>query len=203
MDMMLSTESTEQTRDLALAIAAIDRRRSSDGKPVGPAADRKQPRRPPTSAKSTRRALAIMALGGLLIGGVTVLTSHATPHSRSANAAETPNGAVDTAGSGDCLSWPKDSERAAHVVPCGDEHLFEVAASGEMHDSQQPCQLAVQRYLGNRYDPDGKFTIGVLWSGASTGPQSAARHVLCGLQLPGPDGKPIAFRSVVAELVSD
>jgi hypothetical protein len=200
MDMMLSTEPTEQTRDLARAIAAIDRRPSSSGQPIEPPAERTQPRRPSTPAVSTRRALAIIALGGLLIGGVTVLTSHTTSLSGSANAADTPNGAVDNARSGDCLSWPKDSPSAAHVVPCRDEHLFEVAGSGEMHDSQQPCQPAVQRYLGNRYDPNGKFTISVLWPDVSTGTQSAARHVLCGLQLPGPDGKPIAFTGIVAEL---
>jgi hypothetical protein len=183
-----------------MAIAAIDRRPSSGAEPTEPPAKRERQRHPPTPATSTQRALAIVALGGLRVGGVTVLTSQPRSHSGSAPAAGKSTVGVDNARSGDCLSWPKDSPGAAHVVPCAGEHLFEVAASVAMRDSQQPCQLAVQRYLGSRYDPNGKFAIGVLWSGASTGPQSAARDLPCGLQLPGPDGKPISFTGTVAEL---
>jgi putative regulator of septum formation len=200
-DIMLSTEPTEQTRDLAMAIAAIDRKPSSSRGPTEPPAKRKRPRRKQRSqlaaASSTQRALAIVALGALLIGGVTVLTSSTGSHSGFAYRS---NAAVDNARSGDCLSWPKDSPGEARAVSCAVAHLFEVASSVDMRDSQQPCQLAVQRYLGSRYDPDGRFTIGVLWSGASTGPQSGDRHLLCGLQLPGRDGKPIAFMGKVAEL---
>jgi hypothetical protein len=198
---MLSTEPTQQTRDLAMAVAAIDRRPSSGPEPTEPPAKRERPRRkqrsPLAAATSTQRALAIVALGALLIGGVAVLTSPAGSHSGSAGTA---NVAVDSARSGDCLSWPEDSPSEAGVVSCNAAHLFEVAESVDMRDSQQPCQLAVQRYLGSRYDPNGRFTIGVLWSGASAGPQSGDRRLLCGLQLPGGDGKPIAFTGKVVDL---
>jgi predicted heme/steroid binding protein len=63
---------------------------------------------------------------------------------------------------------------------------------------QQPCQLTVQQYLGNRYDPNGKFTTSVLWSDASQ--QSGSRQLLCGLQLAGADKQPIAFKGKVAAL---
>jgi hypothetical protein len=194
---MLSTEPTEQTRDLAMAIAAIDRRPSLGSEPTKREKPRWKQRSPLAAATSTQRALAIVALGGLLIGGVTVLTSSAGSRSASAG---TSNVAVDNARSGDCLSWPNDSPSEARVVSCSVAHLFEVAASVDMRDSEQPCQLAVQRYLGSRYDPNGRFTIGVLWSGDSTGPPSDGRRLLCGLQLPGSDGKPIAFTGKVAEL---
>jgi Septum formation len=198
-DMMLSSEPTEQTRDLAMAVAAIDRR-GARNQPSEPSAAQSQRRPPRAASSSTRRALAIVALGGLLIGGVTVLTSSTASHSGTASAAEAANAAFNEARSGDCLTWPKDSPDEARLVPCNTQHLFEVAEAVDMRDSQQPCQLAVERYLGSRYDPNGKFTIGVLWSVATAGPQSGDRHLLCGLQLPGLNATPTVFKGKVAEL---
>jgi len=106
---------------------------------------------------------------------------------------------LDIAHTGDCLSWPKNSPDQAHLVDCNAEHLFEVAQSVDMSDSQQGCQLAVQRYLGTRYDPNGKFAIGVLGRDAA-GSRSAGQHLLCGLQLPGSDKQPVAFKGKIAEL---
>jgi hypothetical protein len=31
--------------------------------------------------------------------------------------------------------------------------------------SQEQCPAAVESYLGSKYDPTSKFTIGMLWSG--------------------------------------
>jgi hypothetical protein len=197
--MMLSSEPTEQTRDLAMAVAAVDRTRARD-QPSEPSAAQSQGRPPRAASSPTQRALAIVALGGLLIGGVTVLTSSTASRSGTASPAEASNAAFSEARSGDCLTWPKDSPDEARLVPCNTQHLFEVAESVDMRDSQQPCQLAVERYLGSRYDPNGKFTIGVLWSGAPAGPQSGDRHLLCGLQLPGLNAKPTVFKGKVAEL---
>jgi hypothetical protein len=200
-DMMLSSERTEQTRDLARAIAAVDHTPGTEpgtdagtDPPSEPSAAHSRRKRPAASS-STRRALAIVALGGLLIGGVSVLTSSTTARSHTAS---TSNVAVNDARSGDCLTWPKDSPDQARLVPCNAQHLFEVAESVDMRDSAQPCQLAVQRYLGGRYDPNGKFTMGVLWSGANAEPGD--RRLLCGLQLLGPNAKPTVFKGKVAEL---
>jgi hypothetical protein len=236
LDILLDSEPSEQGRDLAMAIVAIDRRASKikkpthkgnpnptgepieaseptrNGKathngnpiqtreltqtsePTQPSAARGKKRTPRTN--STRRALAITGLGGLLIAGVTVITT--------SGSGTAPNGhggaALDNAHAGDCLSWPKNSPEAAHLVDCNAEHLFEVAQSVDMSDTQQGCQAAVQRYLGTRYDPNGKFAIGVLRPGNAAGSQSAGQHLLCGLQLPGSDKQPVAFKGKIAEL---
>jgi hypothetical protein len=160
-----------------------------------PFAARSEGRTPRTN--STRRALAIAGLGGLLIAGVTVIT---TSGSRTAPSASGHGStAVDIAHTGDCLSWPKNSPDQAHLADCNAEHLFEVAQSVDVSDSQQGCQPAVQRYLGTRYDPNSKFAIGVLGRDAA-GSQSAGQHLLCGLQLPGSDKQPVAFKGKIAEL---
>ncbi len=139
---------------------------------------------------ATRRALTIIALGGLLIAGVTVVRSqsHTAP-----SVARPTNAVFDNARSGDCLNWPMNAPDKARFVQCTTPHVFEVAGSVDTRNSQELCQQAVQRYLGTRYDPDSKFTIAVLSSGA---PDTR----LCGLQLHGPDGEPIALRGKVAEL---
>jgi hypothetical protein len=261
-DLLLDSEPSEQTRDLAMAIVAIDRRapktskptqtrepiqisepthnanpiqtsepthnanpiqtsepthngkpiRTSEptqiGEPIGtseptqigeptqPSAARSEGRAPRTN--STRRALAITGLGGLLIAGATVITTSGSGTAPSANGHG--SAAFGNAHTGDCLSWPKNSPDQAHLVDCNAEHLFEVAQSVDMSDSQQGCQPAVQRYLGTRYDPNGKFAIGVLRPGDAAGSQSAGQHPLCGLQLPGSDKQPVAFKGKIAEL---
>ncbi len=147
---------------------------------------------------STRRALAITGLGGLLIAGVTVITTSGSGTGPSANGPG--GGAFENARAGDCLSWPKNSPDQAHLVDCSADHLFEVAQAVDVSDSQEGCQAAVQRYLGTRYDPNGKFAIGVLRPGNAPGSPPAGQHVLCGLQLPGSDRAPVAFKGKIAQL---
>jgi hypothetical protein len=161
------------------------------------------------SRPDTRRALLHTALGGLLIAGVFAVLnfgggdanrmarlSDATPGPSAGGQA---NIVFTNARSGNCLTWPPDGPNRPSFVGCKDDHLFEVVESVDMRNFQEPCQLAVQRYLGTHYDPNGKFTINVLWSGHAVGTK-AERHLLCGLELPGPDGQPIAFRGQVAGL---
>ena len=81
----------------------------------------------------------------------------------------------------------------ARFVQCDTPHVFEVAGSVDTRNSQELCQTAVQRYLGIRSRPgrqihDHRVVV------RCHGP------LLCGLQLHGPDGEPIAFRGKVAEL---
>ena len=181
----------EQTRDLSRAIAAIDRK-SSPGI---------ESKRPTSRGAVIRRALVILAFAGLLVGGIIVATSSTT--NRQA-ATPTPAGHINyvfnNAKSGDCLSWPTNSPAQAYFVDCRDQHLFEVAESVGMSNFQQPCQLEVEKYLGTRYDPNGRFTIAVLWPGEKAGSQPVSGNLLCGLQLPGADKQPIAFVGKVAEL---
>ena len=66
--------------------------------------------------------------------------------------------------------------------------------------SVEQCQPAVRQYLGDRYDPNSRFTISMLWAGDKAWKQSGERRMLCGLQLPGADNQQIAFKGRVADL---
>ena len=177
-------------------------------------------------ATSTRRALLLTALGGLLIAGV--LT--ALPNGNgSGNGLQTSAISLGLRGaetfakakSGDCLNWPERTPDAAQVVDCTDEHRFEVAESVDMRTfpgseygpdaappspariqqiSQEQCQVAVRRYLGAKFDPNSRFTVSMMWSGDKAWRQTGERRMLCGLQLPGPDNTQLAFKGKVADV---
>ncbi|MGD9619144.1 MAG: septum formation family protein [Mycolicibacterium sp.] len=178
-------------------------------------------------AESTRRALLLTALGGLLIAGV--LT--ALPQSERAGGGygmgeaislgPRSNDTFDHAKSGNCLNWPERTPDAAEIVDCSKEHRFEVAESVDMRTfpgseygpdaappsaariqqiSQEQCAAAVKRYLGSRFDPHSRFTVSMLWSGDRAWKQSGERRMLCGLQLPGPENQQLAFTGKVAEI---
>ena len=181
-------------------------------------------------ATSTRRALLLTALGGLLIGGVTTaLPVGADDPGRLvgfSNAAPSTGNhvtqAIDKARAGDCLNWPNKAPDQASIVDCHNDHRFEVAASVDLRMfpgteygpnaaaptaariqqiSQEQCQAAAERYLGAKYDPNSKFTIGMLWSGERAWTQSGERLMLCGLQLPGAaNEQQQVFKGRVADL---
>lgn len=93
-------------------------------------------------ASSTRRALLLTALGGLLIAGlVTALPAVGTMPGRlvglSDNSPATSTGGkinstFNRAASGNCLTWPEGKPDAATIVGCTDDHRFEVAESIDM-----------------------------------------------------------------------
>ena len=174
-------------------------------------------------ATSTRRALLLTALGGLLIAGVlTALPRGDGPSTPGAitlgmRGAET----FGKSKSGDCLNWPERNPDAAEVVDCKGEHRFEVAESVDMRTfpgseygpdaappspsriqqiSQEQCQVAVRRYLGERFDPNSRFTVSMMWAGDKAWRQSGERRMLCGLQLPGVNNSQLAFQGKVAEI---
>lgn len=148
------------------------------------------------SPRSSRRALLGLALCGLLLGGVFAVRT-ADPESRPDSAGASPvNDVYLSAHPGSCLVWqPGESDRLS-FAQCATPHMFEVAKSFTGGDNE-PCDLTVRDYLGERFDPDSKFAITEL----SPAVHSAAgsRRRLCGLQLPGPDGHPVPFRGQVAE----
>jgi hypothetical protein len=176
-------------------------------------------------ATSTRRALLLTALGGLLIAGV--LT--ALPRGEGPNAGPVGSIALGLRGAetfgkakaGDCLNWPERNPDGAEVVDCKGEHRFEVAESVDMRTfpgseygpdaappspsriqqiSQEQCQVAVRRYLGERFDPNSRFTVSMMWSGDKAWKQSGERRMLCGLQLPGANNSQLAFQGKVADV---
>ena len=175
----------------------------------------------PTSA---RRILLLTALGGLLIAGVvTALPVTGNGDLLGIKNAVTPAGrGTDTfnkAVAGDCLTWTESPDHAV-VVDCSQDHLFEVAEAIDMKtfpgseygpDAPPPsaprvqqivseqCQVAVRNYLGPRYDPEGRFTVSMLWPGEDAWRSAGERRVLCGLQLPDRAGTQLAFTGKVAE----
>jgi Septum formation len=141
-------------------------------------------------ATSTRRALLLTALGGLLIAGVlTALPGEAGEAGLPTNAIQIGQRGAETFGkakAGDCLNWPDRTPDAAEVVDCKGDHRFEVAESVDMRTfpgseygpdaeppspsriqqiSQEQCQVAVRRYLGERFDPNSRYTVSMMWSG--------------------------------------
>ena len=178
-------------------------------------------------ATSTRRALLLAALGGLLIAGLSTalpvgrqnstLASYLEP---SGTAASRSNSTFARAKAGDCLTWPDSTPDEATVVDCKDDHRFEIAESVDMSAfpgseygpdaappspariqqiSQEQCQVAVQRYLGPKFDPNSRFAVSMLWSGDKAWKQAGERRMLCGVQLPGPDNQQMAYKGRVAE----
>jgi hypothetical protein len=65
--------------------------------------------------------------------------------------------------------------------------------------SQEQCQVSVRRYLGDRFDPNSRFTVSMMWAGDKAWKQSGERRMLCGLQLPGPNNTQLEFQGKVAE----
>ncbi len=99
-------------------------------------------------ATSTRRALLLTALGGLLIAGVVTALPTGYNNRLAGYAGSNPlSGAKGTAAfanakSGSCLNWPDKSPDAATIVDCKGDHKFEVAESVDM-----------RTYPGTEYGP--------------------------------------------------
>lgn len=172
--------SDDSSADLGSAVAALGPRISAA--PVKAAA-----------GHSNRRLAVAGLLGAQLIGAVLIL-SIGPSHSRTAADDVPADPAYDSAHSGSCLVWRPETPQRLSFAQCSSPHLFEVAKVVEPDDDDEPCSSAVQKYLGADYDPDSRFTVRVLR------PDGADEHrkSLCGLQLPGPDGRPIPFRGQVA-----
>jgi predicted heme/steroid binding protein len=104
-------------------------------------------------ATSTRRALLLTALGGLLIAGVitalpgtagsqTGLVGYLESDAGSAAGAKG-NAAFDQADAGECLNWDGKNPDGASLVDCKEDHRFEVAESVDM-----------RTFPGSEYGPD-------------------------------------------------
>ncbi len=181
-------------------------------------------------AASARRALLLTALGGLLIAGLTTalpigrqssgLASYLEPAAASSTSARG-NPTFQQAKAGDCLNWPDNTPDSAAVLDCKDDHRFEVAESVDMSTfpgseygatadppspariqqiTQEQCQVAVERYLGPKFDPNSRFAVSMLWPGDRAWKQAGERTLLCGMQLPGADNQQMVFNGKVADI---
>lgn len=175
-------------------------------------------------ATSTRRVLLLTALGGLLIAGVATLVPIGSkgPLSSVVDVSGTgANQAFASAKAGDCLTWPDNAPDSATIVNCAEDHRFEVAESVDTRaypgsefgpDASPPdpqriqqisleqCEPAVESYLREKYDPNSRFSVSLLWAGDKAWKHSGERRMLCGLQLPGAAGQQLLFKGKVADL---
>jgi hypothetical protein len=154
-----------------------------------------------------------MLLPLILVSIVVVATSVAVALRMADHDATDPSPTSNVA-SGDCLTWPAGKPDRPAAVDCRGDHLFEVAdavaidtltdASGTdpaarlQQFFRDICPPAVNRYLGGRFDPDGRFGIGMVWSPSGPEPQ-AGGQLLCGLQLSHP-GASSVFQGRVRDL---
>ncbi|MEZ0052736.1 putative heme/steroid binding protein [Mycobacterium sp. MAA66] len=178
-------------------------------------------------ATRTQRGLILAALGGLLVAGVLQVlpgeTDYVSPLGFGSNKAVTSrvSDTFNHAKAGDCLTWPDRAPDAVKIVDCKDDHRFEVAESLDLSTfpgseygpdaappsaarikqiSQEQCQNAAHQYLGPRFDPNGKFTVSLVWSGDKAWKQTGQRRMLCGLQLPGPNQQQLSYKGRVADI---
>ncbi|MFT4128283.1 MAG: septum formation family protein [Gordonia sp. (in: high G+C Gram-positive bacteria)] len=120
---------------------------------------------------------------------------------------------------GDCLTWAAGNPGDPSAVDCTAGHRFEVAGPldtsvlpgsefgesaprptverfAEIRDEQ--CPVIVSRYLDGRLDPEGRFSVGLMFPSEQQWGRGA-REVRCGLQLTGRDGTPQLYSGRVAE----
>ena len=103
--------------------------------------------------------------------------------------------------SGTCLNWPADEPDKPSFVQCTDDHVFEVAKPVDMNNFGEPCQLAVREYLGARYDPSSRFTIGVaLGRGRRSEHRRRAETCCADCSCSAQEGKPMPFKGQIVEL---
>lgn len=120
---------------------------------------------------------------------------------------------------GDCLDWPAGDPGNPSNVGCDQPHRFEVA--GPLNTAQMPgsefgesakwpggdrfaairdeqCPVIVDDYLDGRLDPQGRFSVGMMYP-SQVQWDKGARQLRCGLQQTGPDGSAAQFTGKVAE----
>lgn len=133
------------------------------------------------------------------------------------------NDEFDAAEAGDCLDWtpsadPNKDRQDMRRVDCAEEHRFEVAAPldmslypaaefgpgarypgalrfAELRDEH--CVSAVNSYLGAKFDPHGKFSVGLMFPSESAW-MDGDRTLRCGIQLSSTTGNLLPFTGPVA-----
>jgi hypothetical protein len=148
----------------------------------------------------------------IVVAAITVAGSIAIALQLGDHESATARALATHASSGDCLTWPSGEPDRPAAVDCRGDHRFEVADAIEIDtlaDGTDPaahldrvfrdaCPAAVNRYLGSRFDPEGKFGVGMVWSPSGPQPQSGGL-LLCGLQLSHP-GASSTFQGRVRDL---
>uniref|UniRef100_UPI002457D83F septum formation family protein n=1 Tax=Nocardia carnea TaxID=37328 RepID=UPI002457D83F len=174
-----------------------------------------KPKRIP--APRLRWSLLAVAVGAIIAALLTLMLSGFDNDSNLQ--ARSPGGAVAKADKvfasvapGDCLTWTKPDHSDLVELDCAEEHLFEVTDTVDL--SQYPgsefgpdavwpdslrltelreehCVPAAQRYLNGRFDPRGKYAVGLMYPSNDGWNNSGDRILRCGLQVPGLSGNPL------------
>ncbi|MFD4369072.1 septum formation family protein [Rhodococcus sp. NPDC058521] len=132
-------------------------------------------------------------------------------------------GEFDAAVAGDCLEWtpsedPQEDRQDVARVDCADEHRFEVAAPLDLSTypgaefgpgarypgalrfaslRDEHCVASVNSYLGAKFDPYGKFSVGLMFPSESAW-ADGDRTLRCGIQLSSTAGTLLPFTGAVA-----
>ncbi|SIS21316.1 septum formation family protein [Williamsia sterculiae] len=175
-------------------------------------------------AHPVRVILAAVVVGAIVFGAVAVATGL---FDHRGNVDETgiggdergpaPN-AFNRSVPGDCLNWPAGDPGKPAKVDCAAQHYFEVAGvldTGVYPGSQfsstapwpgaqffsqfrdQQCPPVVNGYLGGKYDPNGRFSVGLMYPSQAQW-QEGERSLRCGLQVVGPGDTLAQFLGRVA-----
>lgn len=179
------------------------------------------------SATTTRRALIAVALGAVIAAITTVVIAGGFKGgdelTTDAGGSLPATGAVagkafGTATAGDCLTWSAPDASDLEKVDCSEPHLFEVASEVDLSifpgaefgpGSRFPsvlrfselrtehCAPAVTEYLGDHFDPHGKFSVGLINPGEA-GWAAGERTIRCGLQRSSTTGTVLPVTGTVA-----
>ncbi|MFD6859369.1 septum formation family protein [Rhodococcus sp. NPDC060090] len=188
---------------------------------------KKKPVRRPPSAELTRRALVFVAAGAILAAIATFVvagfegtdTTDGNTSGASPSTGAVAGDAFGTSTSGDCLTWTALDASDLAKVECEQTHLFEVVEDidlsvfpgsewgpgsrfpsvlrfTELRDEM--CAPAAMDYLGGRFDPHGKFSVGLINPGEA-GWAAGERTLRCGLQFSSTTGNLLPINGRVAD----
>ncbi|MBM7458692.1 septum formation family protein [Rhodococcus coprophilus] len=188
---------------------------------------KQQPERRPPSARLTRRALIFVAVGAVLAAVASFVVAGfegSSDGDGDTGRRVAPTGAVageafGTAAAGDCLTWTALDASDLTKVDCEQTHLFEVVADIDLSNypgaewgpgSRFPsvmrftalrdelCVPAAMDYLESRFDPVGKFSVGLINPGEA-GWAAGERTLRCGLQFSSTTGNLLPIQGRVAD----
>ncbi|WP_367133640.1 septum formation family protein [Saccharothrix sp. HUAS TT1] len=142
--------------------------------------------------------------GAFLLLTLSTFTSWPVGAGGLGSAGTTPVNPVMAAQAGDCLNWTKRDLTDVTKVDCAAQHLFEVTGVADISSahgpqapfpddaqwqeiSQEQCSAVSLDYLGGKFDPFGKYTVGPLNPGERLWGEGQ-RTLRCGLQVAGPAG---------------
>jgi len=178
------------------------------------------------SAQLTRRALILVAAGAVLAAVATAVfagfgdSDDETPTGSALRTTGAVAGeAFGTAVAGDCLTWSAIDASDLEKVDCEQTHLFEVVEDidlsvfpgaewgpgsrfpsvlrfTELRDEH--CAPAAMDYLQGRFDPHGKFSVGLINPGEA-GWEAGERTLRCGLQFSSTTGNLLPIEGRVAD----